>query len=156
MNEERKPPNFAPWDRTKFLERLESFRHVDKWMGKPEKINEVQWAKRGWICVGKERVGCVGGCGKEVVIKLEDDVEGRERLESEASGSEDQGWREDAQEQLIEKYAVMITTEHDGGCLWRRRGCDGKYDWTRLSISSTNINSRHDLSSSSRPPSNHS
>lgn len=156
MNEARKPPNFAPWDRTKFLERLESFRHVDKWMGKPEKINEVQWAKRGWICVGKERVGCVSGCGKEVVIKLEDDVEGRERLENEASGSEDQGWREDAQEQLIEKYAVMITTEHDGGCLWRRRGCDGKYDWTRLSKSSTNTNSRHDLSSSSRPPSNHS
>ncbi|MCJ1461601.1 hypothetical protein MMC07_000198 [Pseudocyphellaria aurata] len=124
MNEERKPPNFAPWDRTQFLERLKSFRHVDRWMGKPEKISEVQWAKRGWTCVGKERVGCVGGCGKEVVIKLEDDGEEREREENEGSGSEDQGWREDAQEQLIEKYAEMIAAAHEGGCLWRRRGCD--------------------------------
>ena len=91
MNEERKPPNFAPWNRAQFLERLKSFRHVDKWMGKPEKINEVQWAKRGWICVGKERVGCVGGCGKEVVIKLvDDDGEAREREANEASESEDQ------------------------------------------------------------------
>lgn len=150
MNEERRLPNFAPWDRTQFLERLKSFRHVDKWMGKPEKINEVHWAKRGWICVGKERVGCVGGCGKEVVIKLEDDGEERKREEHEASGSEDQGWREDAQEELIEKYAAMITTEHDGGCLWRRRGCDGNYDLTRLSMRSTNIKSRHNLPSSSR------
>ena len=126
MNEERKPPNFAPWDRIQFLERLKSFRYVDKWMGKPEKINEVQWAKRGWICVGKERVGCVGGCGKEIVIQLGDDGEERVREENDASGSEDQSWREDAQEQLIEQYAEMITTEHDERCLWRRRGCDGK------------------------------
>lgn len=156
MNEERKPPNFAPWDRTQFLERLMSFRHVDKWMGKPEKINEVQWAKRGWTCVGKERVGCVGGCGKEVVIKLEDDGEEREREENEASGSEDQGWREDAQEQLIEKYAEMVATAHEGGCLWRRRGCDGKHDIVRLGMSPTNLDSRLNLSSSSRPSSNYS
>lgn len=98
----------------------------------------------------------MGGCGKEVVIKLEDDGEEREQEENEASGSEDQSWREEAQEQLIEKYAEMITSEHDGGCLWRRRGCDGKSDLTRLRINSTNINSRHNLSSSSRPQSNHS
>ena len=94
-------------------------------MGKPEKINEVQWAKRGWSCVGKERVGCVGGCGKEVVIKLEDDGEQVQQDENETSADEDQDWREGAREQLIEKYAEMIVTGHDGGCLWRRRGCDG-------------------------------
>ena len=97
----------------------------------------------------------MGGCGKEVVIKLEDDEEEREREESEASGSEDQGWREDAQQQLIEKYADMITTEHDGGCLWRRRGCDGNYDLVRLGTSSTNVDSRYNISSSSRPQSNY-
>lgn len=94
-------------------------------MGKPEEINEVQWAERGWSCVGKERVGCVGGCGKEVVIKLEDDREQVEQEEGETSADEDQDWREGAQEQLIEKYAETIITGHDGGCLWRRRGCDG-------------------------------
>ncbi|KAM0805411.1 C3HC zinc finger-like-domain-containing protein, partial [Usnea florida] len=132
MNDERKTPNFAPWDRGRFLERLKTYRHVDKWMGKPERINEVQWAKRGWSCVGKDRVGCVGGCGKELVITLENSRE--ERLDTEET--EDTGkrpldeeededeWREKAQEQLVEKYAEMIVTSHDSGCLWRRKGCD--------------------------------
>jgi hypothetical protein len=61
---------FAPWDRTQFLTRLSSFRHVDKWTAKPRPINEVQWAKRGWSCYGRERVKCIGACGKELVIKL--------------------------------------------------------------------------------------
>jgi len=129
MNEERKPPNFAPWDRGQFLDRLRTFRHVDKWMSKPEQINEVQWAKRGWSCVGKERVGCVGGCGREVVIKLEDEVrdvpENPTTEEADQQRDEDD-WREKAQEQLVEKYTEMIATEHEGSCLWRRKGCDGK------------------------------
>lgn len=123
MDVERKLPNFAPWDRGQFLERLQTFRQVDKWMGKPEKINEVQWAKRGWSCVGKDRVGCVGGCGKEVVVKLEEDW--KEQEEDECAEEKDQEWREGARAQLIDKYAALITTEHEGGCLWRRRGCDG-------------------------------
>ena len=133
MNDERRTPNFAPWDRGRFLERLKTYRHVDKWMGKPERINEVQWAKRGWSCVGKDRVGCVGGCGKELVINLESGRE--ERLDIE--GSQDAGkrpldeeededeWRGKAQEQLVEKYAEMFVSSHDSGCLWRRKGCDG-------------------------------
>ena len=133
MNEERKTPNFAPWDRAQFLERLKTYRHVDKWMGKPERINEVQWARRGWSCVGKERVGCVGGCGKEVVIILEGSREDKEDIEEtqdmekrpeDEEGDEDE-WRERAQEQLVEKYAEMIITSHDAGCLWKRKGCDG-------------------------------
>lgn len=78
-------PNFAPWDRGQFLERLKTFRQVDRWGSKPAKINEVQWARRGWSCVGKERVGCVGGCGKESCIKLESaekSVEGEEADDS--------------------------------------------------------------------------
>lgn len=125
MDETGRLPNFAPWDRGQFLQRLQTFRQVDKWMGKPYKINEVKWAKRGWSCVGKERVGCVGGCGKEVVIKLEEDREERDREEDESAEEENQEWREGAKAQLIQRYAEMITTEHDGGCLWRRRGCDG-------------------------------
>ncbi|KAL9067679.1 MAG: hypothetical protein Q9161_006761 [Pseudevernia consocians] len=127
MNEERKTPNFAPWDRGQFLERLKTYRHVDKWMGKPERINEVQWAKRGWSCVGKERVGCVGGCGKEVVIILESVREERQDTEKRPSDEEEDEdeWRDKAQEQLVEKYAEMIVTSHEGGCLWRRKGCDG-------------------------------
>lgn len=132
MEEERKTPNFAPWDRGQFLERLKTYRHVDKWRGKPERINEVQWAKRGWSCVGKERVGCVGGCGKEVVITLEsareerqdtEETQDTEKRPSDEEEDEDE-WREKAQAELVEKYAEMIVTSHDWGCLWRRKGCD--------------------------------
>ena len=128
-NEERKAPNFAPWDRAQFLERLKTYRHVDKWMGKPEKINEVQWARRGWSCIGRETVGCIGGCAKELVIKLEDDRADKENEEERSSEeqADDNDWREKAQEQLVEQYAEMIVTWHDGGCLWRRRGCDGMH-----------------------------
>lgn len=125
--EEPKAPNFTPWDRGQFLDRLKTFRHVDKWMSKPEPINEVQWAKRGWRCVGKERVGCVGGCGKEAVIKLEEDLEDAGN-ESAESGRESDGWRMGAQEQLVETYSEMIVSGHEEGCLWRSRGCDGKWD----------------------------
>jgi len=130
MIDERKPPNFAPWDRSHFLTRLKTYRHVDKWRGKPEKINEVQWSKRGWSCVGKERVGCVGGCGKEVVILLEtgreDKGDSEARIPDQLEDDEDEDdWRERAQAQLVEKYAELIISAHEGGCLWRRRGCDG-------------------------------
>ena len=93
-------------------------------MSKPESINEVQWAKRGWRCVGRERVGCVGGCGKEVVIKLEEGPEetGNESAES-GQGSDD--WRKGAQEELVERYSDIIVSGHEEGCLWRSRGCDG-------------------------------
>lgn len=123
-----KLPNFAPWDRIQFLQRLETFRHVDKWMGKPEKVNEVQWARRGWSCIGNERVGCVGGCGMEAVIKLEQvGTVNRERSDEMSADDEDQEkWREDAQDELCMKYAELIITGHGVNCLWRIRGYDGK------------------------------
>ncbi|KAL9102312.1 MAG: hypothetical protein Q9163_002530 [Psora crenata] len=123
MNEERRPPNFAPWDRGRFLERLKTYRHVDKWLGKPDKIDEVKWAGHGWSCVGRETVRCVGGCDNVVVIKLEDDVPQLHGGECEGEEEQDE-WREEAQKQLVEKYAEMISRAHDEGCLWRRRGCD--------------------------------
>lgn len=64
-------PNYLPVDRSAFLERLLSFRDLTKWKsGKPEAINEVEWAKRGWSCVGVDRVACVGGCNKQLVVRL--------------------------------------------------------------------------------------
>ena len=118
---QKRAPNFTPWDRGQFLERLKTFRHVDKWMSKPEEVNEVQWAKRGWTCIGKERVACAG-CGREVVVKLENE----EEIEG-SSGEDMEGddWRVSAQQQLVEKYSGMIVSEHEEGCLWRSRGCDG-------------------------------
>lgn len=71
-----KRPTFVPWDRERFLERLETFRRVDRWTFKPTPINEVQWAKRGWICTDVMRVTCVSGCGGSVVVKLPDEMDG--------------------------------------------------------------------------------
>ncbi|KAL9604657.1 MAG: hypothetical protein Q9219_000377 [cf. Caloplaca sp. 3 TL-2023] len=128
MAKEPKLPNFAPWDRNQFLSRLETFRHVDKWMSKPDPINEIQWAKRGWTCVGKERVGCVGGCGNELLILLEPSREEQQASRSSEPDGETEDdeldWREEAQKELMLRYTEMIVTEHDEGCLWRRRGCD--------------------------------
>ncbi|KAG8532916.1 uncharacterized protein KY384_002794 [Bacidia gigantensis] len=133
--EGRGKPNFAPWDREQFLQRLKTFRFVDKWAAKPEGVGEVEWAKRGWSCVGRERVRCLGGCEGEVVVSLEGAVRGgREEGdvgEGKGEDGEDEGregeedeetWREDAQKVLVEKYAEMMATAHEGSCLWRRRG----------------------------------
>lgn len=68
-------PSFVPWDRERFLERLETFRRVDRWSPKPSGVNEVEWAKRGWICTDISRVTCVGGCGGSVVVKLPDELD---------------------------------------------------------------------------------
>lgn len=70
-----KRPTFVPWDREAFLERLETFRRVDRWTSKPSPINEVQWAKHGWICTDVMRVSCVTGCGGSVVVKLPDEID---------------------------------------------------------------------------------
>ena len=97
-------------------------------MSKPDKINEVQWAKRGWSCVGRDAVRCIGGCSHEIVIKLESDVPEKPHDDNgaEIEGQDDEDdWRERAQEELIEKYVEMIVAGHSPGCLWRQRGCDG-------------------------------
>ncbi|KAI9769088.1 MAG: hypothetical protein M1840_004439 [Geoglossum simile] len=120
---ESKPvPNYAPWDRNQFLQRLKTFRHVDKWSAKPPIVNEVRWAKRGWSCVGKERVRCVGGCGKEVLIKLE----AESPSDSQDQEGDENEWNVGVDEEIARRYACMITTEHEESCLWRVRGCDGK------------------------------
>ncbi len=125
---DHKAPNFAPLDRDQFLTRLKTFRHVDKWTSKPSAVNEVQWAKRGWSCVGKERVACVGGCDKELVIALERSAveKGDSGVEVDLEEDDDDDWSAKANEQLVERYADMIVTAHDEYCLWRIRGCDSK------------------------------
>jgi hypothetical protein len=68
-------PNFVPWDRDRFLERLATFRRVDRWSSKPAPINEVEWAKHGWSCTDVMQVSCVGGCEASVIVKLPDEID---------------------------------------------------------------------------------
>lgn len=73
-NQQQQTPAYAPWDRAAFLDRLRTYRFVDKWGAKPAAVNEVAWAKRGWVCTDKNRVRCTV-CRREVVVKVEVDEE---------------------------------------------------------------------------------
>jgi len=71
-------PKYAPWDRTEFLKRLKSFSNITNWTPKPARVNEVEWAKRGWVCQKFERVRC-SLCNVEILVKLnKKEVDGKE------------------------------------------------------------------------------
>lgn len=108
-------PRYCPGDRDELLKRLASFQELTDWTPKPDAVNEIQWAKRGWICQGKERVRCTL-CNKELVVGLNrKEVEGQEVTVLIASDIEDA---------LVQKYVELIVTSHGEECLWRKRGCD--------------------------------
>ncbi|KAI0999921.1 hypothetical protein K3495_g8275 [Podosphaera aphanis] len=109
------PPKYAPWDRNEFLKRLKSFSNILDWTPKPARVNEVQWAKRGWVCQKSERVRCCL-CSVEIVVKLNrKDVDGKEEPVYVAHIIEDA---------LVDKYVELIVQSHEQSCLWRKRGCD--------------------------------
>ncbi|KAJ5168693.1 uncharacterized protein N7482_004287 [Penicillium canariense] len=112
-------PTFVPWDRERFLERLETFRRVDRWTPKPAPINEVQWAKRGWICADVMRVSCISGCGGSVVVKLPDEIDELDGYDPEKVQE-----RQEVRAKLVEEYERLIREGHGENCPWRNRGCD--------------------------------
>jgi hypothetical protein len=69
---------YCPSDRNELLRRLGTFQELTDWTPKPDRVSEVEWAKRGWVCQGKERVRCTL-CNKEVVVGLnKKTVDGKE------------------------------------------------------------------------------
>ncbi|KAK5996595.1 hypothetical protein PT974_01932 [Cladobotryum mycophilum] len=122
------PARYSPSDRDELLRRLATFQEITDWTPKPDRINEVEWAKRGWVCQGKERVRCLL-CHKELVVKLKKEVaNGKEVDESTAS---------ELEEALVNKYAELIVSSHQSDCLWRRQGCDNSL--LRLSFTNTKV-----------------
>jgi hypothetical protein len=126
-------PKYAPWDREAFLKRLKSFSSLTDWTPKPARVNEVEWAKRGWVCQKLERVRCCL-CNVEILVKLNrKEVEGKEQpvyVAEKIGGSKSSSLGEDAdssvEDALVDKYVELIVSSHDEGCLWRNRGCDGE------------------------------
>ncbi|KAJ4266551.1 hypothetical protein NW762_004540 [Fusarium torreyae] len=109
------PARYAPTDRADLLKRLGTFQEITDWTPKPDKVNEVEWAKRGWVCHGKETVRCLL-CHRELVVKLNRKVvDGKEVPVLVAS---------EIEEALVDKYADLIVASHQEDCLWRKRGCD--------------------------------
>ncbi|CEI69984.1 hypothetical protein FVEN_g7159 [Fusarium venenatum] len=122
------PARYAPTDRGDLLKRLGTFQEITDWTPKPERVNEVEWAKRGWVCHGKETVRCLL-CHRELVVKLNrKDVDGKEISVLVAS---------EIEEALVDKYADLIVNSHQDECLWRKRGCDDSI--LRLSLTNAKV-----------------
>ncbi|AEO63994.1 uncharacterized protein THITE_135466 [Thermothielavioides terrestris NRRL 8126] len=109
------PPKYCPGDRDQLLRRLATFQELTDWTPKPERVSEIEWAKRGWVCQGKERVRCTL-CGSELAVKVNrKEVDGKEISVLIAS---------EIAESVVDKYAELIIEAHAEDCLWRKKGCD--------------------------------
>jgi hypothetical protein len=111
------PPKYCPGDRDQLLRRLATFQEITDWAPKPDRVNEVEWARRGWVCQGKERVKCAL-CGRELVVKVNrKEVDGKEIAVLIAS---------EIAESVVNNYVELIVEAHAEDCLWRKKGCEGK------------------------------
>ncbi|KAK5133879.1 hypothetical protein LTR08_007210 [Meristemomyces frigidus] len=120
----RPPPNFSPWSSETFLARLKTFSSVSLWHPKPEAISEVEWAKRGWVCVGVNTIACKGGCQKRVVISLEATKQREDGADSEEDDEQDDTDHESAfEDALVGRYRALVVDGHADSCLWRKAGC---------------------------------
>ncbi|KAI2472889.1 zf-C3HC-domain-containing protein [Annulohypoxylon bovei var. microspora] len=109
------PAKYCPSDRDELIRRLRTFQELTEWTPKPDKVNEIEWAKRGWVCQGKERVQCTL-CHKELVVKInKKEVDGKEVPVLVGS---------DIEEALVKRFLELIIDAHQEACLWRKQGCD--------------------------------
>lgn len=119
------PPAFSPWSHDTFLARLKTFSKVSLWHSKPERINEVEWARRGWTCVDVNTVACKGCCEKRVVVSL--DFAKKAGTGEDGQGAEEEDVEEDNEDDmevaLALKYQALIVDGHADTCPWRRTGC---------------------------------
>jgi len=110
------PALYNPGDRDALIARLATFQDLTDWTPKPERASEIEWAKKGWVCRGRERVACLL-CKRELIVGLNrKEVDGKEVSVLVAS---------EIEEALVDKYVEMMVTEHLEDCLWRKLGCDG-------------------------------
>ncbi|KAK4160034.1 NIPA-like protein [Cladorrhinum sp. PSN259] len=109
------PPKYCPGDREQLLRRLATFQELTDWTPKPDRVNEIEWAKRGWVGQGKERVKCTL-CNAELVVKINrKEVDGKEISVLIAS---------EIEESVVRRYAQLVVESHTEDCLWRKKGCD--------------------------------
>ncbi|KAI0548643.1 zf-C3HC-domain-containing protein [Xylaria curta] len=109
------PPRYCPSDRDELIRRLGTFQELTEWTPKPDQVNEIEWARRGWVCQGKERVRCTL-CHKELVVKTNTRTVDGKQVPVIAGSDVEQG--------LAKRFAELIIEAHEEDCLWRRHGCD--------------------------------
>lgn len=131
---------YSPWSHDQFLVRLKTFADIKSWSPKPDRINEVAWAKRGWTVIAQDEVACKS-CGERVLIKLFNNMgnsaDGGEQDSSQLSAEGDQWWSAEAEEGLIEKYESLLAEGHDQSCLWRKSG--SKDDIYRITFTDQSV-----------------
>lgn len=132
-------PHFSPWSHETFLARLKTFAPVTMWHPKPEPVNEVAWAKRGWECVDTNTVACKG-CQARVQVRFDrtagQTIDGQETADEDAEQEHEEV--DGAVEQgFVERYKALLIDGHTEGCSWRRAGC--KADIYRLPIVQTPV-----------------
>ncbi|ERS95985.1 hypothetical protein HMPREF1624_07520 [Sporothrix schenckii ATCC 58251] len=115
-------PRYCPGDREQLLRRLATFQELTDWTPKPDRINEIEWAKRGWVCQGKERLRCTL-CSKELVVQL-GRAKSSEADNSDRSTPASTEAAEAAEAAVVDKYVDLVVTAHEEDCLWRKKGCD--------------------------------
>ncbi|KAI1434726.1 C3HC zinc finger-like-domain-containing protein [Xylaria sp. CBS 124048] len=108
-------PRYCPSDREELIKRLGTFQELTEWTPKPDPVNEIEWAKRGWVCQGKERVRCTL-CYKEVVVKMNTRTADGKQAPVVVGSDVEQG--------LTKRFSELIIEAHEEDCLWRRHGCD--------------------------------
>ncbi|KAI0112404.1 C3HC zinc finger-like-domain-containing protein [Nemania sp. FL0031] len=109
------PPRYCPNDRDELIKRLGTFQELTEWTPKPDKVNEIEWAKRGWVCQGKERVRC-NLCHKELVVKTNTRTVDGKQVPVVVGSDVEQG--------LAKRFSELIIEAHEEDCLWRKHGCD--------------------------------
>lgn len=128
----RPPPNFSPWSQETFLARLKTFSSVSLWHPKPDAVNEVEWAKRGWVCVDVNTVACKGGCGRRIVVNMDVDSQAEQAEVDEEQQEDEEDEDASFEEALAARYKSQIVEGHATSCLWRQEGC--KDDIYRLPV----------------------
>ncbi|KAI0451283.1 C3HC zinc finger-like-domain-containing protein [Xylaria acuta] len=129
------PPRYCPSDRDELIRRLGTFQELTEWTPKPDQVNEIEWAKRGWVCQGKERVRCTL-CHKELVVKTNTRTVDGKQVPVVAGSDVEQG--------LAKRFAELIIEAHDEDCLWRRHGCDDSLLRLPLAVPQTALSSLHE------------
>ncbi|KAF9430195.1 hypothetical protein BGZ76_000934, partial [Entomortierella beljakovae] len=82
--------SYMPWSREQFHERLETFK-PSTWFDKPNAVNPVECAKRGWINKGNDRLECYGGCGGVVIVRIDLDQDNSQRAGDHTSTDDKNG-----------------------------------------------------------------
>ncbi|KAI0421509.1 zf-C3HC-domain-containing protein [Xylaria grammica] len=124
------PSRYCPSDRDALIKRLGTFQELTEWTPKPDKVNEIEWAKRGWVCQGGERVRCTL-CHKELVVKTNTRTVDGKQVPVVVGSDVEQG--------LAKRYSELIIDAHEDDCLWRRHGCDDSLLRLPLAVPQTAI-----------------